>query len=715
MPERLRPEARVGAVVVAPLSGRHRLGVIVGTDEADEHRATEELAAIPAGLSLAPDMIEVSRRISATAAVPLPVVLRVALPPGLDTGRYRVTDPLPGWSWGPDETVSRTTLANTLGENGLRAAEAAGRVELAPAARRRPDVEWAIATDGPGPDLGRAPSQRRLLRVLEDHGGTMRTSALLSETGAGRGSLRGLVAKGAVELRRGPEPPPIFAGRNGSGRRVEPFRRAVGRVVGRGGNWLWRVAARDQVDVAVALASATVKSGGRALILAPEIELVERLSSRVREALPPERTVASYHSGLGRDRAAVYEAARDGLVDVVIGTRAAALLPLPGLGSIGVVDEPNEAHRAPPGFEGLPLPAGEIAAERGLVQGAGVLLLSPTPSLRSYSKTLGPKPTVSELPSRVGDRWPIVRIVDVRGTGAALSSTLLDACRRAEASGRRVGIVANRRGYAAAVCCARCGAVRTCRDCDVPLSLVGEDGPLVCPRCGSLEKPGPCETCGSGRTLPTGFALDRAREGVSRALGSPVGLLSADERVLQDAPVVVGTARSILAEQWDAVLVPDADGFLLGGGIGATERAFRLLFGAAEAARELLLVQTRMPEHYGLRAAVRGDYPAFAAAELPRLRALGYPPFAHLAAVTFEGPEDLVRRAVESGVRSSVESGVTVSAPVPLPRTGGSRPWRVLLRSPDRSQVARAGARAARVAARSRGLTARVDVDPEEV
>ena len=47
------------------------------------------------------------------------------------------------------------------------------------------------------------------------------------------------------------------------------------------------------------------------------------------------------------------------------------------------------------------------------------------------------------------------------------------------------------------------------------------------------------------------------------------------------------------------------------------ERSFRLFYGSAEVARKLLLIQTHVPEHYALRAAVRGDYEAFAAAELP--------------------------------------------------------------------------------------------------
>jgi primosomal protein N' (replication factor Y) len=205
------------------------------------------------------------------------------------------------------------------------------------------------------------------------------------------------------------------------------------------------------------------------------------------------------------------------------------------------------------------------------------------------------------------------------------------------------------------------------------------------------------------------------REEISGRLGGPVGLITAGERELVDAPVVVGTPRCILDDGWDAVILPDADSSLRGICIGAVERAFRLVYRAAEAARELLLVQTRLPEHYALREAVRGDYPAFAAAELPRLNALGYPPFGHLASVILDGSGETVRRAVESRLRPALEPAVEMSGPVPLTHAAGPPRWRVLLRAVDRPVVARAANLAARLSAEARGLRVRVDVDPEEV
>jgi primosomal protein N' (replication factor Y) len=261
-------------------------------------------------------------------------------------------------------------------------------------------------------------------------------------------------------------------------------------------------------------------------------------------------------------------------------------------------------------------------------------------------------------------------------------------------------VVANRLGYATTLVCNSCGTVR------------------AYPGCGDGAE-GRCESCGSERLSPTGIAVERVREMVSAYLGEPVGLLTAARHELAEAPVVVGTAHCILEREWDAVLIPDADAFLAGGA-GSAERAFRTLYGAAEAARELLVVQTRLPEHYVLREAVRGDYLAFAAVELPRLRALGYPPFAHLASMTLEGREAFVRRAVESRLRPALEPGVEMAGPVSVGRAGkapvgGAPAWRLLLRARERSAVARAAGVAARLAAESGGLKARVEVDPEEV
>ena len=713
IPELLRPKVRVGAAVVAPLSGRHRLGIVIGF-EGDDERAREDVLSVVPELSLVPDLIKLCLEISETAAVPLPTALRAALPPGIDTGRYRLLEPIPDLPWEPGTSLTRAALKRALGPDGLRDAESRGRIVLSPSAPRPQAVEWAIVRAAADPDLSRAPRQRDLFDALKEIGGSSTTSTLLGETGASRGALRELVRRGAVRLVRRPEPVSLLA-TSGEVAQASPFSRTARGAVKNGGAFLWRTTMREEGDAVAAIAAATLRDGNQVLVLAPEVRSVERMVDHLRRVLPAGHTVAAYHSGLGRGRTAVYEAVRDGTVDVVVGTRTAALLGLARPGSICVIDEPNDAHRAEPGHEGLPVHVRDVALERVRLEGAAVFFLSPFPSLKLYAPEVRRRERVRELPASRPGRWPAVRIVDMRGSGAALSPTLLQACRRCAENGGRAGLILRRLGYAPAVSCSHCGTMKLCPNCGLPLVLQGRSGPLVCTRCGYREKPGPCSECGSDRVRPAGLGVERVRDELSDFLGVRAGLITADQRERTGAPVVVGTAPRILDEEWDAVIVPDADAFLGASGIGAVEKSFRLFYRAAEAARGLLLVQTSLPEHYALRAGVSGDYEAFAEAELPRLRSLAYPPFGHVASLTFGGPESAVLGAVESRLRPALGPEVEMSSPVPLGRSGGLSTWRVLLRSRGRSAVARAAAGAARAAARTHGLTVRVDLDLEEV
>jgi primosomal protein N' (replication factor Y) len=716
IPEHLSARVRVGTAVVAPLSGRQRLGIVVGTED-ESDRAREAVVSVAPDLSLQPALVQLCRWIHANVAVPLPAVLRAALPPGIEAGRYRVIEPSPGWPWDVDSSVTRAALERTLGSDGLRAAQAEGRVVLVPSAPQPATVEWTVIRAAAEPDLTRAPRQRDLFVTLKERGGASMTSALLSETGASRSSLRELVRRGAARLVRCQEPAPLLAtlGDHGVPAHLAPFSRTARRAVKSGGPFLWRTTGREEHAAVAAIVRATLDAGRQALILAPEVGSVERLVDLLRPALKEGHTVAPYHSGLGRGRVAVHEAARNGDVDVVVGTRTAALLGLARPGSICVVDEPNGAHRAEQGHEGLPVHVRDVALERARLDRAAVFFLSPFPSLRIYAAEVRRRERIRELPTTRSGPWPAVRIVDMRGSGATFSSTLVKACRRCMEGGGKTGVVLKRLGYATAVSCSRCGTIKICPNCDLPLVSHGRKGPLVCTRCGYTEESRPCVTCGSTRMGQTGLGVERVRDELSEVLGVRVGLITAEGKDNADATVVVGTAPRILEGEWDAVILPDADAFLVGSGIGAVERSFRLFYGAAEMARKLLLIQTRVPEHYALRAAVRGDYEAFAVAELPRLCKLGYPPFAYAASLTFEGSEAALSGAVEASLRPALEPGVEMLGPVLLGRTGETAAWRVLLRARRRAAVARAATLAARIAARTRGLEVRVDVDPEEV
>lgn len=719
VPEHLARRVEVGSVVSAPLSGRLRPGVVVGVEDPGE-RATEtlkSLGSLAEDLRLPAETVRLCEWAAEHSAVSLASALRAAFPPGIETNRYRVTRPAPGWKWRVGDVAGRLAVKRFLGDEGLKAAEADGRIELSlrlPTARSE---EWATVENGSGPNFGRAHSQRRLFEALRSLGGDARVSELLSEVGVSRGVLRSLASRGAVSLEaRLSKVSVVLSGGGefseaGSDADIES---GVSSAIGRRGASLWRTPSREFAEVVSETAKAAMEAGKTLLVLAPEIRQVKDLVDHLKRSLPKGSRLAAYHGEIGRERAEVWRAAGLGGVDVLIGTRTAALVPVARLGAICVVDEPNEAHRAEPGYEGLPIHVRDLALRRVETEDCAVIFLSPTPSLRLYASS-----EVYEIPARSARVWPSARLIDMRGSGARLSSTLVHACRDALEAGEKVGVVVDRLGYATSISCLSCGDVRSCPNCDIPLALRDRRRVLVCGHCGHSERHvSDCRSCGSSRLAPTGMAVESVREELSEALeGEEVGLLTAGEREFEDARITVGTARPMLARDWDAIVLPDADAFLSGSWMGSVERAFRTFYGAAESARGLLVAQTRNPEHYALQAALREDYRAFAAAEVPRLRKLGYPPFSHLASLVIRGKEEAVLRAVKSRLLPVLElDDIEVSEPVPV---AGSRAteWRVLLRSRRREVVARAGNVAARRLSKRRGaeLTVKVEVDPEEV
>jgi len=418
------------------------------------------------------------------------------------------------------------------------------------------------------------------------------------------------------------------------------------------------------------------RGSGSALVLAPSLAAAYDLARALRRAVEP---VAVMPGDWAR-------AAAGG--SVVVGSRAAAWAPAPDLAVAVVVDEHDEAYqeeRAPTWN------ARDVVVERARRTGARCLLLSPCPSLDVLE--CHPLLVASRASERAG--WPALEVIDRRREppGQGLFSSRLVAVAR---EGGRVLCVLNRKGRARLLACAECGELARCEACASAVSQ-GDDG-LVCGRCGAT-RPAVCGACGSQRLKALRVGVSRAREELEALVRRTVTEVTADgappEGLAADA-VVVGTEavlhRVALA---DVVAFLDFDQELLAPRYRAGEEALALL---ARAARVVggrfggkVLVQTRIPGHEALEAAVHADPGRFAVVESARRAALGFPPHAALAAVSGEEAEVFVARVTAA---AGVESSGAVGA-------------RWLLRAPDHRVLCDALAAAERPAGRLR-----VEVDP---
>jgi primosomal protein N' (replication factor Y) len=333
-----------------------------------------------------------------------------------------------------------------------------------------------------------------------------------------------------------------------------------------------------------------------------------------------------------------------GGVDVVIGVRTAAWAPCPDLAAVVVVDEHDEAlqeERSPTWH------ARDVALERARRAGAPALLVSPCPTVAGLA-AVGDR---LSKPSIDAERrgWPIVEVVDRSRDEpwrtSLVTSPLIAHLRRAD---QTVVCVHNTPGRARILACRACRSLARCERCEAAVALA-DDCSFTCRRCGAT-RPSVCLVCGGSAFANLKPGVTRLREELEAAAGrAVVAVTGGDGEPPPPAAVYVGTEAVLhRVRQADVVAFLDFDVELLAPRYRAAEQAMELLVRGArllgprtEHPDARLLVQTFLPRHEVVQAALLADPGRFTAAETDRRRTLGLPPFAALATVSGPGSDEV--------------------------------------------------------------------------
>lgn len=457
-----------------------------------------------------------------------------------------------------------------------------------------------------------------------------------------------------------------------------PVGRAARDVLGAGGGTLVVPPAVSPVDAIVAAAD-----HGPAVVAVPGVARATAMGAALRRRGLSVAVVPAQW-----DRAAAG-------VDVVIGARAAAWAPCPGLGAVVVIDEHDEGlqeERAPTWH------ARDVLLERSRRAGAVALLTSPSPTVVGVDAAGGRCERVDAATVRSG--WPIVDVVDRTDEEpwktSLVTSTLIRHLREHD---RTVVCVHNATGRGRILACRTCQQLARCERCEAAVALA-DDATLVCPRCATVRNR-VCTACGGSSFANLRPGVTRLREELEAAAGRPVvAVTGRDDGPPDPAGVYVGTEAVLhRVPRADVVAFLDIDRELLAPRYRANELTMALV---AKAARLLgprdrggrLLLQTFLPDHEVIRAAVLADPARLLEAERERRQLLALPPATALASITGAGRDELAA-AVRAGGQADVGS------------TGDVH----LVRAPDWMRLGAALVEAKRTS----GSTARVVVDPPRV
>ena len=362
----------------------------------------------------------------------------------------------------------------------------------------------------------------------------------------------------------------------------------------------------------IAIAAATTAAAGRgAVIVVPDARDLARVDTALTAVNLPGPGDQPGHVCLTADlgpaeRYRRWLAVLRGTARVVAGTRAAMFAPVGQLGLVVLWDDGDDLHAEPR----APYPnAREVLALRAHQSGAAALIggFARTAELTQlvaagWAKPLAGRPEIlRQVAPRVRaapDEAELAR--DAAAMTARLPSLALRTARTALARDTRnsdardagpVLVQVPRRGYLAAIACARCRAQARCAVCGGPLQVGGSAEIPGCRWCGALAADWTCSRCGSGRlrALVTGAA--RTAEELGRAFpGVPVRV-SGGQHVLAEVPaesaLVIATpgAEPVAAEGYAAALLLDGWALLGRPSLRAAEETLRRWLNAAALVR----------------------------------------------------------------------------------------------------------------------------------
>ena len=470
-------------------------------------------------------------------------------------------------------------------------------------------------------------------------------------------------------------------------------------------------------------------SGGRVIVLIPEISLTPQTVARFRGRFGDR--IAVMHSRMSHgERFDQWDLIHSGAAKVIIGARSALFTPVSNLGMI-IIDEEHETsykQDSAPRYH-----ARDVALWMAKRNGIPLVLGSATPSIEAlYACATDSHWTRTVLPERAnGKPLPPVEVVDMAaefrgGSRAMFSQRLVADLRATLEAGEKAILLLNQRGFAKFVLCRDCGFVPECPHCATSLTYHDTDGLLICHHCGHAERLQPrCPRCqspymklfGAGtqrveaelRTLVNGFGLPEVRvirmdSDTTRKKGSHRALL--EEFMAPGAAVLLGTqmiAKGLDFEDVTLVGVINADTMLKVPDFRSGEATFDLLEQVAGRAgrAELpgkVVVQTYWAESSAIRAAATHNRAIFLRDELPKRKALHYPPYVRIANIVVWGKSaaDVKREAckisdeLQDMLSRMAPAGWTLlpATPCALSKLRNMYRWHIVLKAPPSANIA---------------------------
>ncbi|MGA0900391.1 MAG: replication restart helicase PriA [Luteolibacter sp.] len=480
---------------------------------------------------------------------------------------------------------------------------------------------------------------------------------------------------------------------------------------------LMGVTGSGKTEVYLQAARKVIDSGRGVLVLVPEISLTPQTVRRFKARFASmQDEVAVLHSHLSQgERFDEWHRIRKGKARIVIGARSAVFAPIRKLGLIIVDEEHENSYKqdSVPRYHGR-----DVAVLRAAFENSAIVLGSATPSLESWNNAQSGKYELLRLDHRAdGQSMPLVRVVDMRvesrkhkGSMPIFSDALRTGLEQRLEKGEQAILFLNRRGFARALSCPKCGHVCECPHCSIALTYHRTDERLICHICGhQAVVPRKCPECKDPAILFQGFGTQKVEEVMAKLMPQArIARIDADamkrKNALRDIllafkahkiDILIGTqmiAKGLHFPNVTLVGILNADIGLHTPDFRAGERTFQLITQVAGRAGRgdlegEVVVQTATPHSPSIQFARKHDFDGFSEQELEFRQHFGYPPYAHCAVLTsrstHERRAEFTLQTLHTRLKESLPKGLVLGEvlPSPLLKAHGQFRFQLMLRA----------------------------------
>jgi len=487
------------------------------------------------------------------------------------------------------------------------------------------------------------------------------------------------------------------------------------------------------------LAEILSDKNAQVLLLVPEINLTPQLERRVR-AYFPEKKMVVLHSGISeKKRGIAWYEAMTGEAQIILGTRLAALTPMPNLRAIVVDEEHDTSYKQQ---EGTRYSARDLAIWRAHDQRIPILLASATPSLETWMGAKDGRYESIRIDRRAqGANLPKVHLINARDPQnqfspgdekapkqkSLITKTLAKAITKNLENKKQSLILINRRGFAPVLSCGSCSWLSKCTQCSTYMvmhksGMFGKKAVLNCHHCG-LVRPIPsfCPECGDADLKTLGHGTQKLEDAIEEMWpDARVLRVDADasrkskgaEELFQkihdgEVDIIVGTQMIAKGHDYQnigLVAVLDADSRLYSADFRAAEKLFaQLVQVAGRAGRSSkedqdggdIYIETQYPEAAVFQYLLRHDIDGFLAYTANERDEAKLPPFSYQGLVHAEAKS--LEKAIEflNALKGRLKSQgfmtkeLKVYDPVPraVMRVAGSERAQLVIESSNRKML----------------------------